>query len=56
MREEMHYWFLGLGDEEGFFSGEVSHIKVKKIRINTHVILNAVNHKEGRKVLPWHFP
>lgn len=50
MKEELQFWFHGLGYKEGFDPGEVSHIEVKKRLIAIHAILSAVNQEHSRKI------
>lgn len=46
MKDEMHYWFQGLGYEEGFSLGEILFTKVRERHIDIHVILSVVNLRE----------
>lgn len=50
MKEEMQYWFHGLGYKEGFDADKVPSAEVKKRQINTHVILNAVSQMKRRNI------
>lgn len=50
MREEIHFWFRGFDNEEGFCLGEVPTTKVRKRRIDINVISSVVNLKGRREV------
>lgn len=50
MKERMQSWFQVLIYEDRLSAGEVPPIKVKKMRIGTHVILIAICFKERREI------